>query len=162
MLVSLAAGLTACGWSETQRVTFSFAHSSDSSLGRTALMAHYLEQQNPTGLRAFPDGGKPRQLARGVVVYLCDAGEQSLRRLGVASEPESDFNIAPAAGAWDSTGFVVGVGRSSSPIPYGLTRFDYDGGQRAAGVSFQRPAGDNRISEYCSRMRDSLTTVRPA
>ena len=155
--LAVLCALASCGWGEIEYITFTPVHGSDSAGTRTAIVSHYVEQQPPTGLGAFPDGGKPRELLRGALVYLCDARASRVNLLGAVEEKNSEFNVTPAIGNWDTDGFVVAIGRATAPIVYSMTRISADGAKSAVGVSEVPPASNQHLTPYCATALDSIS-----
>lgn len=153
LVVLLLAG---CGWAPARHVAFGYAAESDSAGTRSAIVAHYLIQQAPTGLRAFPDGGRPRVLFRGVLVYYCDESARTWRPLAKVSEPEVDANLPVIVRDWDRTGFTVGVGLRMPGPRYAMTRVDLDGTAKSLGRRGDSPQRRPPSGEYCRQVRDAL------
>ena len=86
--------LAACGWERPNYITFMPAHDSNDGTSLTAIAMYYHVIQTPTGLRAFPDGGSPRELEAGALVYLCDDGARTLRPLSFVAQRGFDPNRA--------------------------------------------------------------------
>jgi hypothetical protein len=62
----------------------------------------------PTGLSAFPDGGKPKTFEEYGLFYLCDAERRTARLLGRVDRPgELIANAEPWIAGWDEETLVV-------------------------------------------------------
>jgi len=72
---------------------------------RFAVMVLSTEYQRPTGLRAWPDGGKERVLRQTAKLWLCDAERGVTRRMARIERParvRSEYSAWIVG--WDSTG----------------------------------------------------------
>jgi len=95
---------------------------------RALVVISYERFQNPTGLSAFPDGGKRRVHERHSTLYLVDASDRSASALFLQAAPDS---------LWES--FDVSVG-----------------GIDAEGVAYLRVAGCPRGGECGSQLRRTV------
>ncbi len=75
-----------------------------------ALVAiHYQRLRPPTGLSAFPDGGKPRILEQVARLYLVDASERAVSALTLQVAPDSlweSFSASVRGVLGDTTAFL--------------------------------------------------------
>jgi hypothetical protein len=76
-----------------------------------ALAVYAAEFQRPTGLAAFPDGGRPRLGRERGIVYLCVApggAAVTVTRIAVLPRPDSlQTDFTPWIGSWDGAASVI-------------------------------------------------------
>ena len=152
------ATLTACsGWGATRYITAFYAYGSDSSGLRTAIAVPYTELQDATGLAALPDGGTPRILKQGMLVYLCNATGVALQSLGFVPQPDGDINVDVRVLAWESDGFDVAFRHYASVPPrFSAFHIGIAGGTLALGAPPDTIQASQAIAPACQRVVDSL------
>lgn len=156
--VVAAATFCACsGWGPTQYISGRYVYGSDSSATRTAIVVTYVEQQAPTGLAAFPDGGSPRVLKRGMLVYLCHAVAAPLRFLGFVPQTDASPNVDVRVLAWHADGFDAAFREYDVQSPlFSAFHVDTTGLVRPLGVPTDTVEASQDIAPVCQRTVDSL------
>lgn len=160
-LTRLLAGATLCGcsgWGPTQYITGRYVYGTDSSATRTAIVVTYVEQRAPTGLAAFPDGGSPRVLKRGMLVYVCNAPAEPVHFVGFVPQPDESPNVDVRVLSWQSDGFNAAFRQYDvRPPVFSAFHIAISGGALSLGVPADTVQAGQAIAPACQRTLDSLT-----
>lgn len=152
------AALCACsGWGPTERITGRYVYGTDSSGTRTAIVATYIEQQAPTGLAKFPDGGSPRILKRGMLVYLCSVLTGPVEFLGFVPRTDQAVNVDVRVLSWQANGFDAAFRDFDvRPPVFSAFHIDLTGIAHALGTPTDTVQASQAITPTCQHTVDSL------
>jgi hypothetical protein len=111
-----------------------------------AFAVHYAWVRRPTGLSAFPDGGRWRTLNEAGAVYTCDTLSLAVERLWQSDRPDGiRSGFEPWMGPWTEDGLYVSLRgyRGQGPDRATFVRLDYviDSAGRATTVAGEPPRG---------------------
>lgn len=157
-LLVASAALCACsGWGPTQYITGRYVYGTDSSMTRTAIVVAYIEQQAPTGLAAFPDGGSPRVLRRGMLLYVCNVLTGPVHFLGFVPQADESVNVDVRVLSWQADGFDAAFRQYDvRPPVFSAFHIDLTGVAHPLGAPTDTVQASQGIAPACQRTVDSL------
>ncbi len=174
LFLVFALGISACTYGPPElgkRVTNHVARGEDAQFAFAVRLAW---MRRPTGLSAFPDGGRWKVLAEAAAVYTCDTLSLRTTRIWNAPRPETiRAGFEPWMGPWDADGIYVSLRgyRRPGPDHATLERFDYliDASRRVRPAGPEQPRGPatsrpQRCEELVIELAESdhLAIVGPA
>ena len=150
----IAAAISSC-WSGKQYAVGPFSYGTDSTGLRTAITTTYEVSQTPHGLVQI-DGPATRVVAFGFLVWICDAGVQHTRALGLLALGDSVATIVPLTVAdWRSGDFVV-----FTPVRAATLRVSTDGEFAAVPKTVSDTLhASQAIAPFCATQMDSLRSL---
>jgi hypothetical protein len=102
--------MNACTYGPPRLVIQITNHTMSPTAPVTAFAVHASWVRDPTGLSAFPDGGKARVLADAAALYTCDTLSRTVRRVWRGDRPpEIRSGFTPWLGPWSTEGLYFSL-----------------------------------------------------
>lgn len=130
----------------------------------TAFAVHATWLRDPTGLSAFPDGGRPRVLAEAAALYTCDTLARTVQRVWRGDRPpEIRSGFTPWLGPWSTEGLYFSLSgyTTSTTVASAFRRWSFrlsPAGRLETGV--QQPAPGFATSEPAACAAAVLAAAR--